>query len=69
MTSLPEPLGFKRNPPLLSSPEVIFPLSMTSICKPCKCSFVLITVEEALSLSVLAIKLEIARYFPVKYAQ
>ena len=57
IASLPKPLGFKCNPPLLSSFEVIFPLSMTSICKPCKCSFVLITVKEALPLSVLVIKL------------
>ena len=31
---------------------------MVSICKPCKCSFVLITVQEVLPLSVLVIKLE-----------
>ena len=52
------PLGFKCNPPLLSSFEVIFPLSMISIGKSCKCSFVLITVKEALPLSVPLIKLE-----------
>ena len=58
IASLPKPLWFKCNPPLLSLFEVIFPFSMTSICKSCKCSFVLITVEEALPLSVLVIKLE-----------
>ena len=58
IASLPKPLRFKCNPPLLSSSKVIFPLSMTSICKPCKCSFVLITIKEALSLSVQIIKLE-----------
>ena len=58
MASLPKPLGFKWNPPLSISSEVTFPLSMTSICQPCKCSFFLITVKEDLQLSVLAIKLE-----------
>ena len=46
IASLPKPLGFKCNPPLLSSFEVTFPLSMISICKPCKSSFVLITVKK-----------------------
>ena len=41
IASLPKPLGFKCNPPLFSWFEVIFPLLMISICKPCKCSFVL----------------------------
>ena len=58
IASLPKPLGFKCNPPSLSSFEVIFRLSMISICKPCKCLFVLITVKEALPLSVLVIKLK-----------
>ena len=56
IASLPKPFGFKCNCPLLSLFEVIFPLSMTSICKLCKCSFVLITVKETLPLSVLVIK-------------
>ena len=54
IASLPKPLGFKCNLPLFSSFEVIFPLSMISICKPCKCSFVLITVKED-SLTVLLV--------------
>ena len=45
IASFPEPLRFKYNPPLFSSFEVIFPLSMISICKPYKCSFVLIIVK------------------------
>ena len=61
IASLPKPLGFKCNPPLLSSFEVIFPLSMILICKPCKCSFVLITLKEAMPLSVLVIKLEMTK--------
>ena len=56
--SLCKPLGFKCNPPLFSSFEVIFPLPLTSICKQYKCSFVLITVKEALALSVLVINFE-----------
>ena len=58
IVSLPNPLGFKCNPPLLSLLEVIFRLSMTSICKPCKCSVALITVKEAFldgSLTVLLV--------------
>ena len=50
--SLPKPLEFKCNPPLFSLFDVILPLSMISICKPCKCSFILITVKDALPLSV-----------------
>ena len=57
IASLPKPLGFKCNPPLFSLFELIFPLPMVSTSKPCKCSFVLITVEEALPLSVRVIKL------------
>ena len=66
VNSLPKPLGFKCNPLLFSSFEVIFPLSMISICKPCKCSFVLITVKEALPLSVRVIKLEMTKILSSK---
>ena len=52
IASIPKTLGFKCNPPLFSSFEVIFPLSMVSIDKPCKCSFVLIFVKETLPLLV-----------------
>ena len=58
IASLPKPLRFKCNPPLLSSFEIIFPLLMTFICKPCNCSFVLITAKEPLPFSVVALKLE-----------
>ena len=34
---------------------------MISICKPCKCSFVFITVKEAVPLSVRVIKLEMTK--------
>ena len=58
IASLPKFLGFKCNPLLFNSFEVTFPLSMTSNCKPCKYSFGLITVKEAVPLSVRVIKLE-----------
>ena len=55
---LSKPIEFKYYHLLFSSFEVIFPLLMISICKPCKCSFVSITVKKVLPSSVRVIKLE-----------
>ena len=58
IASLAKPLEFRYKPLLFSLFEIIFLLSLISTCKPCKCSFALITVKEALRLSVHVIKLE-----------
>ena len=67
IASLLKPLGYKCNPPLFNSFEVIFPLSITSSCKPCKCTFILLTVKEILPLSVRVIKLEMTTLLSGKF--
>ena len=61
IANLPKPCLFKCNPPRLSPALLILLLSMMSSCSVDKCWLTLLTVSEALALSVLKVKLKIQK--------